>query len=70
MQTLKILSSDVSLYKNIPKRYQLRAESCYTRCDGGKKTNAYGGIKELYVKLQPVILFQGENQLDTELQEF
>jgi hypothetical protein len=35
-----------------------------------KKANAYGGIKELYIKLQPIILFQSENQLKTESHEF
>jgi hypothetical protein len=35
-----------------------------------REKDVYGGIKELFIKLQPVILFQGENQLDTELQKF
>ena len=41
----------------------MRAERFYIRCDGGKKAKAYGGIKELYIKLQPVILFQREKPI-------
>ena len=69
MQALKFLSSDFSPHKNIAK-YQLTAELFYSRCDGGLKAHAYGGVKALYIKLQPVILFQGQHQLNTELQEF
>ena len=35
-----------------------------------KKANAFGSLKELYIKLQLVILFQGVNQLNTELYVF
>jgi hypothetical protein len=68
MQALKFLMSDISLHKNISKCYQLRAGSCYNRSGGEKKkANACGDIKQLCIKLEPVILFQGVNQLNTEL---
>jgi hypothetical protein len=70
MQALVFLSSDTSLRKKIPKWHHLWVEGFYTRCDRGKKANADSGIKVLYNKSQSVILFQGDDQLNTELQEF
>jgi hypothetical protein len=67
MQALKFILSDISLHINIPKLYPLKVESSYTRFDGGRKANAYGDIKVLYNKLQSAILFQGDDQLNTEL---